>query len=91
MLERQHLMRWPEPFDSYIERLAPVSSLVAQASMRSSVPCKWAVKVVSKRMHANCSDFVVSDSLVVNYARWIFCAQTAVVGLRHISSNLKMF
>ena len=89
MLEQEHLMGMPQPFDGYVEKPARVSStcLVTVARNRYSVPCEWAGKVVSTRLYPNKVEVVatertVSDRLgrervVANHARLVDRGHTA--------------
>lgn len=66
MLEQEHLMGMPQPFDGYVEKPARVSStcLVTVARNRYSVPCEWAGKVVSTRLYPNKVEVVATERTV---------------------------
>ena len=84
LLEREHLMGMPQPFDGYVEKPARVSStcLVTVARNRYSVPCEWAGKVVSTRLYPNKVEVVATERtgcerVVASHARLVDRGHTA--------------
>ena len=84
VLEHEHLMGMPHPFDGYVEKPARVSStclVTVVARNRYSVPCEWAGKVVSTRLYPNkvevaateraASDRVGRERVVASHARLV--------------------
>jgi hypothetical protein len=84
VLEQEHLMGMPQPFDGYVEKPARVSStcLVTVARNRYSVPCEWAGKVVSTRLYPNKVEVVATERtgrerVVASHARLVDRGHTA--------------
>ena len=70
-LEQAEMMPMPAPFDGYVEKPVRVSStaLVSLGRNRYSVPCEFAGRWVSSRLHPTRIDLVADDAVIASHAR----------------------